>query len=131
MLWLSSLNQAMVNFVAYPAVNLGTIQLVTAAPPKCGRAHAWVELPGKVLVKSESVDFLEKSFIWARAKKDGLNYNKSMKIDVTHDAEAGWVLFGHPSHVSWRATQQTEWRVDHTILCTSRRATQGGLYNTL
>ena len=36
MLWLSSLNQAMVNFVAYPAVNLGTIQLVTAAPPKCG-----------------------------------------------------------------------------------------------
>ena len=108
MLWLSSLNQAMVNFVAYPAVNLGTIQLVTAVPPKCGRAHAWVQLPGKVLVKSESVDFLEKSFIWARAKKDGLNYNKSMKIDVTHDAESGWALFGHPSHVSWRAAQQTE-----------------------
>ena len=53
MLWLSSLNQAMVNFVAYPAVNLGTIQLVTAVPPKCGRAHAWVQLPGKVLVKPE------------------------------------------------------------------------------
>ena len=131
MLWLSSLNQAMVNFVAYPAVNLGTIQLVTAAPPKCGRAHAWVQLPGKVLVKSESVDFLEKSFIWARAKKDGLNYNESMKIDVTHDALAGWALFGHPSRVSWRAAQQTEWRVDDTILCTSKRATQGGPYNTL
>ena len=97
--------------------------------PKCGRAHAWVQLPGKVVVKSESVDFLEKSFIWAGAKKDGLNYNKSMKIDVTHDAEAGWVLFGHPSHVSWRATQQTARSVDDTILCTSR--TQVGLYNTL
>ena len=94
MLWLSSFNQAMVNFVAYPAVNLGTIQLVTAVPPKCGRAHAWVQLPGKVLVKSESVDFLGKSFIWVRAKKDGLNYNESMKIDVTHDAQAGWPCLG-------------------------------------
>ena len=131
MLWLSSLNQAMVNFVAYPAVNLGTIQLVTAAPPKCVRAHAWVQLPGKVLVKSESVDFLEKSFFWYLVKKDVLNYNESMKIVVTHDAQVGWALFGHRSHVSWRATQQTEWRVDDTILCTSRRATQGGLYNTL